>query len=82
MVGRAKNTNEVEFHVLNYLLNGQAANVTDLSSLALKMHAGIKADGEPVDPVAHKRFTKGVSNIKEQLERLLQQRKRKMEAKE
>lgn len=82
MVGRAKNTNEVEFHVLNYLLNGDGANITDLSSLALKMQAGIKPDGQPIDPVAHKRFTKGVSNIKEQLERLLLQRKRKMEAKQ
>tara|TARA_B110000902_G_C14123754_1_gene519195 strand:- start:94 stop:342 length:249 start_codon:yes stop_codon:yes gene_type:complete len=82
MVGRAKNTNEVEFHVLNYLLNGEGSNMKDLSALALKMSAGIKPNGEPVDPTAHKRFVKGVSNIKEQLERLLMQRERKMEAKQ
>jgi hypothetical protein len=82
MVNRAKNTNEVEFHVLNYLLNGEGANVKDLSALALKMGAGIKPDGQPIDPTAHKRFTKGVSNVKLQLERLLTQRKKKMEAKQ
>ena len=42
------------------------------------MKAGLDGDGKVVDPVAFKRFTKGVKNIEAQLMRLLKQRASKL----
>ena len=77
--GRPSSVVEVEYHVLRFLIHGEAANLKDLSELSEKMHASVKeSDGEPFDPVAYKRFQKGVQNVEAQLTRLLEQRERKL----
>ena len=77
--GRPSSVVEVEYHVLNFLIHGDAANLNGLAELSEKMHASLReSDGEPFDPVAYKRFQKGVENVEKQLTRLLEQRARKL----
>ncbi len=76
--GRPSSVNEVEYQILHYLIHGERANLKDLSDLSARMHASVKESGEPFDPVAYKRFQKGVSNVEGQLTRLLEQRERKL----
>ena len=69
---------EVEAKILYWILN----ELEGIDGLAISMQAGLLPDGTPVDPTANKRFMKGASNVKKQVQRLHAQRVRRMESDE
>ena len=64
---RARSVAHAEFWILSYLLNGENANVRNLSSVATELEAGLDPEGNLVDSVAHSRFNKAVENIEKLL---------------
>lgn len=64
---RARSVAHAEFWILSYLLNGENANVRNLSSVATKLEAGLDPEGNLVDQVAHSRFNKAIENIEKML---------------
>lgn len=75
---RPSSITEVEERILHWILH----SLEGIDELAVSMAAGLKEDGSPIDSVANKRFLKGASNVKKQIERLHAQRVRKMEGTE
>ena len=77
-IERPSSSAEAEFWILKFLITGEEASLRNISHLASKMKAGLDGDGNIVDPVAHKRFSKGIANVETQLLRLLKQRANKL----
>ena len=77
-IKRPKTRHHAEYHILKYLIEGPNANMKGLQDLARQMGADVDESGEPLDETAHKRFKNGCKEIHKQLERLLQQRFRKI----
>ena len=77
-IGRPGSSAEAEFWILKFLIVGEEASLRNISHLATKMKAGLDGDGNIVDPIAHKRFSKGIANVESQLIRLLKQRANKL----
>lgn len=75
---KPKNATEVEYQILRYLIDGEGASMGDLSTLAEKYSAGVNPEGKPIDQVSHKRFTTAVQRVNVQLNRLLEQRMKKL----
>ena len=75
---RARSVAHAEFWILSYLLNGENANIRNLSSVANKLEAGLDPEGNLVDPVAHSRFNKAVENIEQLLNKQFLMRCRKL----
>lgn len=77
-IERPGSSAEAEFWILKFLITGEEASLRNISHLATKMKAGLDGDGNITDPVAHKRFSKGIANVESQLIRLLKQRANKL----
>tara|TARA_B100000579_G_scaffold347617_1_gene300766 strand:- start:9432 stop:9677 length:246 start_codon:yes stop_codon:yes gene_type:complete len=75
---KPKNATEVEYQILRYLIHGNGSSMGDLSSLAEKYNAGLDSAGKPIDPVSHRRFNTAVERVSVQLNRLLEQRMKKL----
>lgn len=73
-IERAKTRHHAELQILTFLINGPNANINGLEDLAQQMGAGVDDEGKPLDPTAHKRFKAGMGEIHSQLQRLLNQR--------
>ena len=71
-----------EYHILRFLIEGDGANMNGLQDLARQMGAELDEEGKPLDETAHKRFKNGCKEIHKQLNRLLQQRVKKIEGRE
>ena len=79
-IERAKTRFHAEYHILKFLIEGENANMNSLQDLARQMGADLDDSGNPIDPVAFKRFQTGAAAINEQLERLLKQREKKVKS--
>ena len=60
---RCKRREHAEWEILAHLLDGGNLSIGSLAPLATRMGAGIKSNGEPIDPPAHDRFAKGARNL-------------------
>jgi len=75
---RPKTIHHAEFQILRFLLNGDGANLGDLSTIATSMNAGLNPEG-PVDKTAHNRFNAAVKNIHAHINRRLEQMEKKIQ---
>ena len=75
---RPANVAEAEYWIIAYLMTGENANLKNISSIASKLHAGLDAEGNVHDSVAHNRFNKAISNIEGMLMRQFVQRCNKL----
>ena len=81
-IERPKTRYHAEYHILKFLIEGNSANMNGLADLARQMGADVNEEGEPLDKTAHKRFKNGFKEVHKQLERLLRQRKVRIQGKE
>jgi hypothetical protein len=78
---KPKTVAHAELVILKWLIEGNGASLGDhagIARIAETMSAGVDAEGEPTDEVAHRRFNTAVQSVTVQMRRLLEQRERKV----